>query len=389
MVVSLGAPASGEPVARPTPSPLPTAGAGLLTPSVAPSSLSIPPIPLVKKGERESLTGAAGGAGLVWSTTQERMDIATAALRLRDEQVSARVVYFEPESATNAELDKITEGVIAELKAMRNVREAQRPAAPQSHSDREIDLIAVLRQRLEQVLDPRGGSFLRAKLDVLSRRVTTLFFERALGHGASPEALAARPITLPEQGLYYAVVRSRQTLEADLKSLRYESPSVLERALENLASVERDLQLTYLSRKAPELEQLLPLVLSVFGEFFRETFRRNVGDFCWQVVRASKVARLPIEPGKAIYKISPAGFAKFRETFERLFLEQLLLGVKEPLIAQIEAHQGRFAPGTLAFVADPQVFSAVCAVMCDAFYDHLHSEGVLELPVGWRVREPG
>jgi len=35
-------------------------------------------------------------------------------------------------------------------------------------------------------------------------------------------------------------------------------------------------------------------------------------------------------------------------------------------------------------VADPRVFSTACAVMCDAFYDHLHSEGLLDLPQQWR-----
>jgi hypothetical protein len=342
---------------------------------------SSPPIPLVRRSGVDLLTGA----GLVWSSTQERSDLVSAALRLRDEQLMARVVYFAPEQPTNAELDKITEGVIAELRALRTVREAQRPSVGMTASEREIDLMAAMRQRLEQVLDPKGGAFLKAKLDLLSRRVTTLFFERTLGHNATPEELAARTVSLPEEGMYYALLRSRVRLESDVRSLKYESPEVLEGALERLSRVEKDLQIAYLGRRAPELEHLLPLVLTVFGEFFKDTFRRNVGDFCWQVVRGSGVSRAP-EEGVAIYKIGPRSFPKFRETFERVFLEHFLLGVQDPLVARLQKSKVKFSAETLAFVSDPQVFSVVCGVMCDAFYDHLHSEGILDLPPGWRAR---
>ena len=53
-------------------------------------------------------------------------------------------------------------------------------------------------------------------------------------------------------------------------------------------------------------------------------------------------------------------------------------------MARLNASEVRLRPETLAFVADPRVFSTACAVMCDAFYDHLHSEGLLDLPQQWR-----
>ena len=47
-----------------------------------------------------------------------------------------------------------------------------------------------------------------------------------------------------------------------------------------------------------------------------------------------------------------------------------------------------FDTETLDFIADPRVFSVVCGVMCDAFYDALHSDGLLELPQEWRSQNP-
>ena len=37
----------------------------------------------------------------------------------------------------------------------------------------------------------------------------------------------------------------------------------------------------------------------------------------------------------------------------------------------------------------PRVFSVVCGVMCDAFYDALNSDGLLELPPTWRGPNDG
>jgi hypothetical protein len=92
-------------------------------------------------------------------------------------------------------------------------------------------------------------------------------------------------------------------------------------------------------------------------------------------------------------KISAEVFPRFREVFERNFLERLVMGVQEPVLLRLEAmEQGAEAPlfqdETLDFIADPRVFSVVCGVMCDAFYDALHSDGLLELPPSWRQADP-
>ncbi len=327
--------------------------------------------------------GADPSSGsLLGASTQQRLDLASAALKLRGEQVSARIVFFNPEQQTNAELDAITQSVIAELHAIRDVRQSQHPDAAPSTADFEIDLIAVLRKSLELVLDPRRGSFLKLKLDLLSRRFTKLFFAFALGLGASSEELSSRIVTTPEQALYTAVLRNHQRIRADLRALRFEHPDHHDQALERLSRWERDLQASYLSQRAPELGRLLPIVVEVFTEFFRDAFRANVGEFCWAVVRESNVSRAG-DPLKGMPRVGPRAFPRFRESFEKHFLEYLVLNVQEPLVTRLNAAQESLRPETLIFVSDPRVFSEACAVMCDGFYEHLRSEGLLDLPPNW------
>ena len=47
--------------------------------------------------------------------------------------------------------------------------------------------------------------------------------------------------------------------------------------------------------------------------------------------------------------------------------------------------RGELRNETLAFVADPRIFTDVCSVMCDSIYDFLHGEGFLDLPANWRA----
>ena len=37
-------------------------------------------------------------------------------------------------------------------------------------------------------------------------------------------------------------------------------------------------------------------------------------------------------------------------------------------------------------VADPEIFSGVCEVVCEAVYDMLYNDGFLDLPSDWRAR---
>lgn len=349
-----------------------------------------PPIPLVAR--RATARAAAEHGSLLGASARESFTLIESAQKLRDEQVRARVVYYAPDADTNAELDAITADVLDELDTLRKVHHSSNPPKHPDEDEEveapgrttlmgdEITLTAQLRHSLELLLDTRQG-FLRARLEQMSRRVTTLFFEAVL-HTDRWDHGPALPVPSPEQAIWLAHMRTRASLLDALRALHPASPEVIEHAVARHARFERELQTELLTRRAPELERVLTALIDVFGEFFASTFRHDLGDFAWSVVRESRVARTDdaLVDG---YKIAAGAFGRFREVFERHFLERLVFGVKEPLIARLDALSVRPADDALEFVADPRLLALVCELMCDAFYDHLQAEGVLDLPVSW------
>lgn len=332
--------------------------------------------------EQGTTTPSTIPSSLLATTTREKLDLATAVLRLREEQLNARVVYFAPEQQTNAELDKITESVVAELRAIQSAR--REPAVAPAQADVEIELIGLLRKSLEKLFDPRRGNFLRAKLEVLSRKITTLFFEAELGTGASAEDLAGRELSATDQAVYFALAANREHLVRTLESMRYARPELKEQSIERMQRAIKNAQIEFLSHRAPELERLLEVFLDVFTEFFRETFRQGLGEFSWEVVRESGVTRPAMGVPQGQARVHVKTFAKFREVFDRKFLDTLVLTAQERIVARIRETPGKFSPEALRFVSDPRVYLAVCSIMCDAFYVHLAAEGILDLPAQWR-----
>ena len=74
--------------------------------------------------------------------------------------------------------------------------------------------------------------------------------------------------------------------------------------------------------------------------------------------------------------------------FERHFLQLLVPYVEDEMLKRVrdEGAEKKFRAETLRFVADPQIFSDVCGLICDAAYDFLYNEGFLDLPGDWRQR---
>lgn len=344
------------------------------------------PPPFVPRRSRAPGVPASHRASLLGASARESLNLADAAQRLRDEQVRARVVFYEPEASTNAELDAITQGVIAELHALRNAHPSSQPppeeGAPRTQRmDDEIQLTAELRHALEFLLDSRRG-FLRARVEQLSRRISALFFERALRPELWRDA-DAPAVPSAEQAIWLAHLATRAAVVAALRAQEVTHPAVTELALARYARVERELQTELLRQRAPELERLLRILTEVFTEFFSSSFRQDLGDLCWSVVRESKVARTEgfLLDG---HKVSAAAFKRFREVFEKHFLERLALGVKDPLLSRLAVLPQPLSEDALEFVSDPSLLALVCELMCEAFYDHLQLEGVLDLPVSWK-----
>ncbi len=308
------------------------------------------------------------------TNTQQLILAATSALRLRDEQLRARVNYYNSELQTNAELDAITEQVVAELRAMAQGTGGGRPT-----QEVEIELIQALRGLLEKLLSPKRSTFLLRKIEEVQRRITQLFFNSELYVRIQEGSAELPTATWPEQALYFALKRYEDFIEAEIDATPAQA-EVRERAKEKLETFIRNLCTDFLSRTTPELERLLAIYKAVLLHFFLEVLPLELGDFAWEVIRESRVA-VGHDLG---YKLTADKFDAFREVFDRKFLERLVLNVQDPIMQKASESSGFFREATLRFVADPHIHAEICTVINDALYDYLHSEGFLDLPPDWR-----
>lgn len=309
--------------------------------------------------------------------TRGKLAVVNAALDLRHEQVRATVKYYGQDQRTNAELDKITAAVVAELQALRMAGEEQRQSAI---PDVEIELIQTLRTSLEKLFSPKRRNFIERKIRDIQRRITQLFFNSELYAQLAEDAGEVRAAAWPEQALYVVIKRHEQDMLEELKSLPVEDESVRQRALDRFHQFTRQLCTDFLSRTTPELERLLEIYREVLADFFYADFGGSLGELCWEVVKESRVA-VGHELG---YKIQSDKFPEFRAAFDKHFLERLVFHIQEPITERATKSDEKFRDATLRFVADPRIHSAVCEVINDAVYDYLHGEGFLDLPTDWR-----
>ncbi|WP_053233672.1 hypothetical protein [Sandaracinus amylolyticus] len=300
---------------------------------------------------------------------------AGAALRLRDEQLRARVQYYNAELKTNAELDAITDQVVAELRALASAQAGTRP-----QGEVEIELIQNLRELLEKLFSKKRSGFLTRKLEEVQRRITQLFFNSELYARLAEDGRELPAATWPEQALYFALKQHEIDILAELESMPVSEPAVRDRAIEKLQSFQRQLCNEFLSKTTPELERLLAIYREVLTHFFLEVFPKNLGEFCWEVVRESRVAH----DHDLGYKITAEKFHGFRAVFDRKFLEHLVLNVQEPITRRASQSTEQFRDATLLFVQDPRIHTEICGAINDALYDYLHGEGYLDLPPDWR-----
>jgi hypothetical protein len=117
--------------------------------------------------------------------------------------------------------------------------------------------------------------------------------------------------------------------------------------------------------------------------FFTQELPPMLGELSWEVV---KEARLADARTSHVYKISATAFGKFRQAFERRFIQRLVPFVEDQMLDRVRKGEEDFRAETLKFVADPLIFSDVCEVICDAVYDMLYNDGFLDLPNDWRAR---
>jgi hypothetical protein len=323
-------------------------------------------------------------------STREKMSLADMAFQLRDEQLQAKIVHYRAELETSPELDAVTASVVAELQALQRAAGAKTPSAPPPTADRaqlEIELIGSLKQMLARCF--RAGtlsSMVERKMAEASKRFARLFFESELCERIRGSSGEQKTMRFGTQALYLVLARNSDFLLRQLEALQYQSPEELEDAKARLEEMTKELRNAFLSATMPELNALMKHLNNLLGKFFVAELPPAVGEMAWEVV---KEARLADTRARAGYKIGAEAFPRFRATFERKFLQRLVAYVEDGMLERVREKASEFRAETLRFVADPQIFTDVCELVCDAIYDYLYNDGFLDLPPDWRARLRG
>jgi hypothetical protein len=319
-------------------------------------------------------------------STQAKLSLANIALALREEQVQARVVHYKAELQTSPELDAITAQVVAELRMLQDAvaTATQKQATPDDRAQVEIELINNLKVGLRRLFPAdKLSNLVERKLGETSKRFARLFFESELHEKMVGGQQEAKQMRFPEQALFLALARAQADLEGALKSFEYASPGVREMAEERLAALIKELKHGFLGKTTPELNALLKMLNEVLVAFFTSELPPVSGELAWEVVREARLGETEIQAG---YKVSVRAFPAFRQAFERRFLQRLVTYAEDELLKRTAAREDKFRIETIRFLAEPQIFTDVCELVCDAVYDSLYNDGFLDLPGDWRAR---
>jgi len=312
-------------------------------------------------------------------TAGQKEALTVQALGLLNEQIQARIVHYKGELETNAELDAITAQVVAQLKAMQasiGGGDSKRPTPDQMEAQQIRALAALLHKVFSS-----DSQFTSRVLKPLGRRIAKLFFESELHEKTKGDK--DKVIHHPEQGVFYVLLRYKNRLRAELEGFEFVSPEVKESSLAILAKLERDLQVAFLSRRSPELNQVMTIYAGVLSEFLQKHLPPRLEQISKVVLRAARTAR---RPTSVSYKILVDAFPEFRAEWERVFMEQMVNFCGDELVARLTTQtDAQFLDETVRFFCDPHVFSESAEVICEELYDFLCLEGFLDLPVNWRV----
>jgi hypothetical protein len=303
------------------------------------------------------------------------------AFGLLQEQVQARVVHYKGELETNAELDAITAQVVAQLKEMQEAAAAQLGEVKKSPEEMEAEQVKALTTLLGKVFSCES-QFTSRMLKPLGRRVAKLFFESELHEKSKGDR--EKRIHHAEQGIYYLLGRYKNRLRAELEGFDFVNDDVREGSFELLAKIERDLQMGFLSRRSPELNNVMALYAAVVSDFLRNYLPPRLEAMARNTVRAARTAK---RPNSVSYKILADAFPDFRLEWERVFMEQMVNSCSDDLTSRLTQAGSEYRDETIRFFSDPHVYSDSAGVVCHELYDFLCLEGFLDLPVDFRVEE--
>jgi hypothetical protein len=317
-------------------------------------------------------------------STSAKLSLAEIALQLRDEQLQARVVHYKGELETSPELDAVTAQVIAELKMLQRAGSPKQGPVATDRTQVEIDLIATMKGLLSKLFSQeRVASVVQRKLGEVSKRFARLFFESELHDKIRGSDNELKTMRFGEQALYHVLSHNEARLLKELDAFDYASQEVKDDARDALQNWVKELRNEFLGRTTPELNALVRILNEVLTLFFTQELPPVVGELAWEVVKEAKLADEAMRGG---YKVPSESFMRFRQVFERRFLQRLVPFAADGMLKRVHSTEGKFRVETLRFVADPHIFSDVCELICEAMYDFLYNEGFLDLPGDWRAR---
>jgi hypothetical protein len=307
-------------------------------------------------------------------------ELAELAMVLREEQIQARIVHYKAEMETSPELDAITAQVVEQLKSLQRELATQKPTENKANVEREQ--VQTLQRLLGRIFRPDAVSVLvEQRLKNVAKRLTKLFFESELHERASANQAKLRTIYHAEQALFYVLQRYRNRLRAELDAFEYSDPEIQELTIDLLDKTENEFRVSFLSRRSPELKRLLAILNEVLLDFFRKGLPPELPRIAEEVIRECGSARVEAAMG---YKVLHESFESFRQAFERRFLARVVGHVQHTLVKHLQQSEDAFRDETISFVQMPQVYSEICALVCDGVYDFLCNEGFLDLPIDWR-----
>jgi hypothetical protein len=318
-------------------------------------------------------------------STQAKMSLADIALALRDEQLEAKVVHYKAELETSAELDAITAQVVRELQSLQAARRSSSSTVQAvDRGQLEIDLIQSLKEMLGRLFRVgKLATVFERKLAEVAKRFARVFFESELHDKIRGSSGEAKVMRFAEQALYQLFAKNEEALLKQLAAFDYASPEVAARAKEEFLDHVKELRNGFLSRTTPELNNLVKFLNEVLTLFFTRELPQMLGELSWEVVKEARLADSAPREG---YKIPAEAFPRFRQTFERRFLQRLVPFAEDEMLKRVRESQVGFRAETIRFVADPLIFSDVCEIICNAVYDSLYNDGFLDLPSDWRAR---
>lgn len=307
-------------------------------------------------------------------------ELAELAMVLREEQIQARIVHYKAEMETSPELDAITAQVVEQLHSLQRELAAQKQ--PISRGDIEREQIQMLERLLGRLF--RAGTvsvLVEQRLKGVAKKLTKLFFESELHERTSANQTKLRTIYHAEQALFYVLQRYRNRLRAELDAFEYSDPEIKELTVDLLDKTENDFRVSFLSRRSPELKRLLAILNDSLLNYFRKGLPPQIAKISEEVIKECGSAQVSSAVG---YKIFHDSFGAFRTSLERRFVSSLVSYVQNGLVKQLQQSEDSFRDETILFVQMPQVYSEICALICDGIYDFLCNEGLLDLPIDWR-----